>query len=154
MLQNFWIIPLPVLAGLLLTLALGNKLKLKAAFVGMAGTVCSFCLAAACAPAVFGGETLAVSFTWFDDIRFGFLLDSLSLILLLLVSFLATLILIYSYGYMEHEGGLLRFFAEVQLFVFAMLSVVLADNLLQAFIFSMLTMVFISNARDEEPDAV
>lgn len=135
MLQYSWLIPMPVLAGLLLTLLFGNKLGLKSAFVGICGTVASFCLAAACAPEIFGGGRYELSFVWFDDISFGFLLDNLSLILLLLVSFLATLILLYAYGYMEHEQGLLRFFAEVQLFVFAMLSVLLANNLLQAFIF-------------------
>ena len=135
MLGYFWLIPLPVLVTLLLTLLFGKQLGLKSAWLGMCGTVLSFCLALACAPAVFAGESASLSFTWFDNLQFGFLLDKLSLILLLLVAFLATLILLYAYGYMEHESGLLRFFAEVQLFVFSMLSVVLADNLLQAFIF-------------------
>lgn len=135
MLEYFWLIPLPPLVGLLLTCALGKKLGLKCAWLGMAGTVLAFVLAAACAPAVFSGQQAALSLPWFDDLSIGFLLDKLSLLLLLLVSFLATLILLYAYGYMEHEQGLLRFFAEVQLFVFSMLSVVLADNLLQAFIF-------------------
>ncbi len=136
MLPYSYLIPMPVLVGLLLTLALGHKLKLKCAFIGMAGTVCSFLMAAACAPAVFGaGESFAFSFAWFDDLQISFQVDNLSLILLLLVSFLATLILIYAYGYMEHEEGLTRFFAEVQLFVFAMLSMVLAENLLQVFVF-------------------
>ena len=135
MLGYFWLIPLPVLVTLLLTLLLGKQLGLKSAWLGMCGTTLSFCLALACAPAIFAGESASLSFTWFADLQFGFLLDKLSLILLLLVAFLATLILLYAYGYMEHESGLLRFFAEVQLFVFSMLSVVLADNLLQAFIF-------------------
>lgn len=136
MMQNFWMIPLPVLAGLLITLCFGHKLGLKSAFVGMLGTVSSFALAAACAPSVlFGGQVCTASWRWFDDLAIGFHLDALSLILLLLVAFLATLILLYAYGYMHGEDGLMRFFAEVQLFVFAMLSVLLADNLLQAFIF-------------------
>lgn len=135
MIQNFWIIPLPVLAGLLITLCLGQRLGLKSAFVGMAGTLGSLGLSIACAPAIFNGEVWSWSRRWFDDLTVGFRLDSLSLILLLLVSFLATLILLYAYGYMHGEQGLMRFFAEVQLFVFAMLSVLLADNLLQAFVF-------------------
>lgn len=135
MLQNFWIIPLPVLAGLLITLCLGHKLGLKSAFVGMAGTVGSLVLSVCCVPAIFDGEVWTQSVRWFDDLTVGFRLDNLSLILLMLVAFLATLILLYAYGYMHGEKGLMRFFAEVQLFVFAMLSVLLADNLLQAFIF-------------------
>lgn len=135
MLQEFWIIPLPVLAGLLITLCAGQKLGLKSAFVGMLGTITSFVLAASTAPLIFGGEVWEQSYRWFDDLTIGFRLDSLSLVLVLLVAFLATLILLYAYGYMEHEAGLTRFFGEVQLFVFAMLSVLVADNLLQAFIF-------------------
>ena len=92
MLGYFWLIPLPVLVTLLLTLLLGKKLGLKSAWLGMCGTVLSFCLALACAPAVFAGESASLSFTWFDNLQFGFLLDKLSLILLLLVAFLATLI--------------------------------------------------------------
>lgn len=136
MLEYFWLIPLPPLIGLLLTCVLGKKLGLRSAWLGMVGTTLAFVLALACAPAVFvEGRQAALTLPWFDGLELGFLLDKLSLILLLLVSFLATLILLYAYGYMEHEEGLLRFFAEVQLFVFSMLSVVLADNLLQAFIF-------------------
>ena len=135
MLQYLCLIPKPVLVGLLLTLALGHKLQRKSAFIGVAGTVCSFLLTVAAAVLVFNEGGQVWSYTWFDDLQIGFRLDSLSVILLLLVSFLATLILIYAYGYMEHEQGLTRFFAEVQLFVFAMLSMVMAENLLQAFIF-------------------
>lgn len=135
MLANFWLIPMPVLLTLLLTLCLGNKLGLRSAWLGMCGTVASLVLATACGSAVLSGEVLELSFVWFDDIEFGFYLDKLSWLLLLLVAFLATLILFYAYGYMHGESGLLRFFAEVQLFVFSMLSVVLANNLLQAFIF-------------------
>ncbi len=135
MLANFWLIPMPVLLTLLLTLCLGNKLGLKSAWLGMCGTTASLVLAALLGPAIISGEVLELSFVWFDDIEFGFYLDKLSWLLLMLVAFLATLILLYAYGYMHGESGLLRFFAEVQLFVFSMLSVVLADNLLQAFIF-------------------
>lgn len=135
MLANFWLIPMPVLLTLLLTLCLGNKLGLKSAWLGMCGTTASLVLAAMFGPAIISGEVLELSFVWFDDIEFGFYLDKLSWLLLMLVAFLATLILLYAYGYMHGESGLLRFFAEVQLFVFSMLSVVLADNLLQAFIF-------------------
>lgn len=135
MLNNFWLIPMPVLATLILTLFLGGKLQRNSAFLGMVGTISSLALALSCLPDIIAGEVAYITFPWFAGLELGFILDPLTMILLLLVSFLATLILLYAYGYMEGESGQLRFFAEVQLFVFSMLSVVLADNLLQAFIF-------------------
>ena len=51
MLGYFWLIPLPVWVTLLLTLLFGKQLGLKSAWLGMCGTVLSFCLALACAPA-------------------------------------------------------------------------------------------------------
>jgi NADH-quinone oxidoreductase subunit L len=59
---------------------------------------------------------------------FGFLLDPLSAIWLLFVTGVGMLIHIYSIGYMAHEGGYYRFFGYLNLFMFAMLTLVLANN--------------------------
>ena len=69
------------------------------------------------------------------EIAFGMLLDNLSLVMLTLVSFLSILIATYSLGYMAHEDGKPRFFAEIALFVTGMLGTVSADNFLQLLIF-------------------
>ena len=135
MIDYFWLIPLPVLLTLILTLLFGNKLGLKSAYLGMLGTAAAFAMSLAALPAVLAGPVKTRTFTWFLDFKMGFILDPLTITLLLLVSFLATLILLYANGYMHGEKGLLRFFAEMQLFIFSMLGVVIADNLLQAFIF-------------------
>ncbi len=58
----------------------------------------------------------------------GFLLDPLSSIWLLFVTFVGMLIHIYSIGYMAHEGGYYRFFGYLNLFMFAMLTLVLGNN--------------------------
>jgi NADH-quinone oxidoreductase subunit L len=58
----------------------------------------------------------------------GFLLDSLSAIWLLFVTGVGMLIHIYSIGYMGHEGGYYRFFGYLNLFMFSMLTLVLANN--------------------------
>ncbi|MHB9024227.1 MAG: NADH-quinone oxidoreductase subunit L [Armatimonadota bacterium] len=60
----------------------------------------------------------------------AFRLDALSLIFTLIVTFVGFLILIYSSGYMAEDEGFNRFFAYMNLFVFSMLTLVLADNLL------------------------
>src|SRR5881398_3141129 len=64
----------------------------------------------------------------------GFLLDPLSAIWLLFVTGVGMLIHIYSVGYMAHEGGYYRFFGYMNLFMFSMLMLVLANNLLLMFV--------------------
>src|SRR6201987_3280868 len=58
----------------------------------------------------------------------GFLLDPLSSIWLLFVTGVGMLIHIYSIGYMAHEGGYYRFFGYLNLFMFSMLTLILANN--------------------------
>src|SRR4029077_18634235 len=58
----------------------------------------------------------------------GFLLDPLSSIWLLFVTGVGALIHIYSTGYMAHEGGYYRFFGYLNLFMFSMLTLILANN--------------------------
>src|SRR6266446_6744803 len=58
----------------------------------------------------------------------GFLLDPLSSIWLLFVTGVGMLIHIYSTGYMAHEGGYYRFFGYLNLFMFSMLTLILANN--------------------------
>ncbi|NRD62463.1 NADH-quinone oxidoreductase subunit L [Corallococcus exiguus] len=76
--------------------------------------------------------------TWFaaGDFRvnFGLLVDHLSGILLLIITGVGFLIHLYSTSYMEHDDGYWRFFAYLNLFVAAMLTLVMADNLVLLFV--------------------
>ncbi|HXZ39387.1 MAG TPA: NADH-quinone oxidoreductase subunit L [Terriglobales bacterium] len=65
---------------------------------------------------------------------FAFYLDQLSLVMLLVVTGVGFLIHIYSVGYMWEEGGIYRFFSYLNLFMFFMLTLVLASNYLLMFI--------------------
>ena len=67
-------------------------------------------------------------------VNFEFYLDQLTLVMLLVVTGVGFLIHIYSVGYMWEEGGFYRFFAYLNLFMFFMLTLVLAGNYLQMFI--------------------
>src|SRR5881392_589942 len=69
------------------------------------------------------------------EIRIAILIDNLSSLMLVLVSFLCLLIFIYSLGYMHEEEGKARYYAEVSLFATGMLGTVSADNFLQLLIF-------------------
>ncbi|HEY7428758.1 MAG TPA: NADH-quinone oxidoreductase subunit L, partial [Gemmataceae bacterium] len=62
------------------------------------------------------------------DVGFSLNADALSAMMVVMVTFVGTLIAIYSVGYMHGDEGYARFFAEVSLFVFSMTTLVLADN--------------------------
>jgi NADH-quinone oxidoreductase subunit L len=82
-------------------------------------------------------------YTWFHagDVNIGFTLraDPLSAIMLVAITFISTLIAIYSVGYMHHERehneGYARYFAEIALFIFSMTGLVLADNFILLYAF-------------------
>ena len=65
---------------------------------------------------------------------FAFTVDQLTMVMLLVVTGVGFLIHIYSAGYMAHEGGYWRFFAYLNLFMFFMLTLVLAQNFLLLFV--------------------
>jgi len=67
-------------------------------------------------------------------VDFSLQVDQLSVVMLLTVSFVGMLIHIYSTGYMEHEGGYYRFFSYLNLFMFFMLTLVLAANIVVMFV--------------------
>lgn len=84
-------------------------------------------------------EYIEQSFTWIDIpglfVEMGTIIDPLSLIMLFIVTFVGSLIHIYSRGYMHGEKGYSRFFASLSLFIFAMLGIVLSNNFIMIFVF-------------------
>ncbi|MBS0358628.1 MAG: NADH-quinone oxidoreductase subunit L [Proteobacteria bacterium] len=65
--------------------------------------------------------------------KVGFLIDRLSALMMVVVTFVSLLVHIYSIGYMADDDGYQRFFSYISLFTFAMLMLVTADNFLQLF---------------------
>jgi NADH-quinone oxidoreductase subunit L len=65
----------------------------------------------------------------------GVLVDPISALMLLVVTTVGFLVMLYSIGYMHHDHGLPRYYAELSLFLAAMTGLVLADNLLEFFLF-------------------
>ncbi|MBK1672318.1 NADH-quinone oxidoreductase subunit L [Ectothiorhodospira shaposhnikovii] len=76
-------------------------------------------------------------YTWLvsDGIRFevGFLIDNLTALMMLVVTFLSLMVHIYTIGYMHEDPGYQRFFALISLFTFSMLMLVMANNFMQLF---------------------
>lgn len=67
------------------------------------------------------------------DFHIGFLIDSLTAVMLVVVTFVSFLVHIYSIGYMADDDGYQRFFSYISLFTFAMLMLVTSNNFLQLF---------------------
>jgi len=84
-------------------------------------------------------EPLQISIPWLSLPKFtlemGIYLDSLSLLMLFLVSFISFLIQVYSCGYMDQDPGKSRFFAYLSFFSGSMMVFVISTNLIQAYIF-------------------
>lgn len=127
--SSFWWIPLYPLAGA----ALIAVFRRGVSFIAPLAVALSFLHAATlwmAAPRAPLTHTLS---QWMPGLPMGFLLDELSLTMVLLVSGVGLLIHLYSLVYMDGEEGFWRYFACLNLFVFFMLLLVLADNLIFLF---------------------
>src|SRR5437879_851117 len=139
---NLWIIPLLPLAGAAINGLFGRRLP-KGVVKLVALTFTAASLAYAVWAALQGShitlphnETL--SFDWIVagnfHVPFGFYLDQLSTVMMLIVTGVGFLIHVYSIGYMEQEGGYYGFFAYLNVFMFFILPLVLADNYVLIFV--------------------
>src|SRR6185437_10401521 len=139
--KNLWLIPaLPMLAAGLSALAPRRQKKFSASLaigsmiIGFLLSLCAF------AHALGQGEGArqVCNFGWFQFgdqwLQLGWVLDPLTAIMLVMVTFVGTLIFIYSTGYMAHDENFTRFFTFLSLFAGAMLGVVIANSLLLLFI--------------------
>ena len=152
--EYFWLIPLIPGVGAIINGLFGKRLSKSVINIVAVGAVAlSFLIALACLFGPFmsgGGETVLEEtlFTWIPGMSaaqadgttadftalWQYRLDSLSMIMVLVVSGIGLLIHIYSVGYMAHDGGYWRFFTYLNLFTFFMLNLVLGANFLLMFI--------------------
>lgn len=111
--------------------------------VTIAGVALSFLLSLYVAVAILSGAHESVNvnlYTWASggmffpyEFHIGFLIDPLSVVMLVIVTFVSLLVHIYSIGYMADDDGYQRFFSYISLFTFMMLMLVSANNFLQLF---------------------
>ena len=138
---NLWVIPLLPLAGAAINGLFGRRFKNNlVSAVALFFTAVSFGWALWATIAWWGHtepyiQTLG-DWIWAGNFHapFGFYLDHLSTVMVLVVTGVGFLIHVYSVGYMAHEGGYYRFFAYLNLFMFFMLTLVLANNYLLMFV--------------------
>jgi NADH-quinone oxidoreductase subunit L len=139
-----WLIPLlPLLAAGLGALAKQRQRRLASSLAigSMAGALVLSCVAFGealrgsgmgdAARQVFNFRWLQIGDTW---LRLGWMLDPLTAVMLVMVSFVGLLIFIYSVGYMAHDENFTRFFCFLSLFAAAMLGLVIANSLLLFFV--------------------
>src|SRR5271155_4742170 len=139
-----WLIPMLPLIGAAINGLFGRALKLSnniVSAIALFFPFLSFCYALWMAHLFFAGNSAPIyelHRPWIHtsdlNVYFGFLLDQLSLVMLLVVTGVGFLIHIYSVGYMAHEGGYYRFFSYLNLFMFFMLVLVLASSYLLLFV--------------------
>ena len=76
-------------------------------------------------------------YTWFDigglQAHVGFMVDRLTAMMMVVVTFVSLLVHVYTIGYMEEDPGYQRFFSYISLFTFSMLMLVMSNNFLQLF---------------------
>ena len=133
-------IPLLPFAGFLINGTLGRKLpRLLVSTVALVFTALPAAIVAYLWATITGtGTTVVATQPWISitgfQVDFAFAVDHLTLIMLAVVTGVGFLIHIYSVGYMAHEEGYWRFFAYLNLFMFFMSLLVLAENFLLLFV--------------------
>lgn len=138
-----WLLPALPLTGAVVLLLAGRRSDLWGHLLGCAAALASFVIALMLFVDMVGradSDRVAQQhlFSWLPvaglQVDFGLRLDQLSMCFVLLVTGVGSLIHIYSVGYMKTDPGRRRFFAYLNLFLAAMLLLVLADNYLGLYV--------------------
>jgi NADH-quinone oxidoreductase subunit L len=139
--MQLWLIPILPLAGFLINGIAGRRMpKSFVNMVAIGSVVLAFAWALKTLLGLGDLNTPYTEhyFTWIQSgaltINCDFSVDRLTAVMLMVVTGIGSLIHIYSIGYMAHEGGYYRFFAYLNLFMFFMLTLVLAANYLVLFV--------------------
>ncbi|WP_375575186.1 NADH-quinone oxidoreductase subunit L [Paracidovorax oryzae] len=128
------------LAGILGTAFGGNRIGRRASHtLTILGVFVAFVLSALTfkSVALDGARFNETLYTWMVvgglKMEVGFLIDTLTAMMMCVVTFVSLMVHIYTIGYMEEDDGYNRFFSYISLFTFSMLMLVMSNNLLQLF---------------------
>jgi NADH-quinone oxidoreductase subunit L len=144
---HLWLIPLLPFAGFLINGILGRRLpKSLVTTVALLAPLAAFGVVLNAALSVFGTISAATTLPFIETcplpwinagvlhVDFSFVLDQLSLVMLLVVTGVGFVIHVYSVGYMDDDAGYARYFSYLNLFLFFMSVLVLAGNALVMFV--------------------
>ncbi len=136
----YLLVPLSCLAGALVAGLLGWKIgRVGAHTVAILGVAVAFGLSAfVVLPDVLAGNRFnGAVYTWGVSggipMEIGFLIDPLTVLMMVVVTFVSLMVHVYTIGYMRDDPGYQRFFSYIALFTFAMLMLVMSNNFLQLF---------------------
>jgi NADH-quinone oxidoreductase subunit L len=136
----YLIVPLAPLAGAIVAGLFGKLIgRAGAHSVTILGMVVSLAASFLVFQDVRAGHTFnGAVYTWISTgsglhFDIGFLIDPLSALMMLVVSFVSLMVHVYTIGYMRDDPGYTRFFSYISLFTFAMLMLVMSNNFLQLF---------------------
>ncbi|MCL4470990.1 MAG: NADH-quinone oxidoreductase subunit L [Gammaproteobacteria bacterium] len=135
----YLLVPLAPLAGALIAGLFGRMIGRSAShWVTILSVAISFIASVVIFRDVLAGHTFNGSvYTWLTtgETRFevGFLIDRLTVLMMLVVTFVSLMVHIYTIGYMADDPGYQRFFSYISLFTFAMLMLVMSNNFVQLF---------------------
>lgn len=133
-----YVIPFLPLASFFFTFLFGKQLGVRAHWVPIVSVLISFSCAIKAFIMVKSGHYINQDlYTWISSgntrVAVGFLVDQLTVLMLIVVTTVSSLVHIYSVGYMKGEDGYYRFFSYLSLFTFSMLMLVLGNNFMQLF---------------------
>ena len=127
----------PLLSAVIIACFLRRRGKL-ASFVSVAASA-GICVFTVMAISRSGGEVIRASANWLEfgefKVSMGFFFDGVAMTMLTMVAFVGFLIHVFSVGYMANDKGLGRFFGGMSIFMFSMLGIILAENLIMIFVF-------------------
>jgi len=135
----YLLVPLAPLAGALLAGLFGRQIgRAGAHTVTILGVLVSFLASCWIFADVLQGNTFnGTVYTWLTSgdarLEVGFLIDNLTALMMVVVTFVSLMVHVYTIGYMADDPGYQRFFSYISLFTFSMLMLVMANNFLQLF---------------------
>lgn len=132
-----YLIPIIPFIGFLIIAFFGNKMKEGGAYIAIASVASTLLLSILILFDVKDNGSYEASMNWVagTGLEVGIYIDNLTALMLFVVTFVATMVVIYSIGYMKDDPSKRRYYAEICLFVGSMLGMLLANNFLLMFIF-------------------
>ncbi|MCK9379521.1 MAG: NADH-quinone oxidoreductase subunit L [Sulfuritalea sp.] len=135
----YLLVPLAPLAGAILAGFFGKLLgRTGSHIVTILGVAISFALSVLIYQDVQAGNLFnGTVYTWMESgglkLQVGFLIDPLTVTMMLVVNFVSLMVHVYTIGYMAEDPGYQRFFSYISLFTFSMLMLVMSNNFVQLF---------------------
>jgi NADH-quinone oxidoreductase subunit L len=135
----YLLVPLAPLAGAIVAGLFGRTVgRAGAHWVTIVSVLVSFLASCVIFADVLNGNVFNGSvYTWLESggtkLEIGFLIDRLSALMMIVVTFVSLMVHVYTIGYMAEDPGYQRFFAYISLFTFSMLMLVMSNNFLQLF---------------------